>query len=261
MIRVSLSPGRPFLVLGMLRLFCMVSALLVWALPAVAQDSDTVTQYSTLDALAGGLYDGAMTVAEMAGYGDLGLGTFNALDGEMIVVDGRFWRARHDGSLDIAPPETETPFAAVTPFDVDDELALPDGLDMAGLAAILSERIGASNVPIAVRIDGTFRSLTYRVPARQVEPYPSLVEALASQAVWTANDVEMTLVGFWFPDWLAGINAPVWHLHGVSKDRTFGGHVLDLVTDMGVVSLDLSPTLTIIMPTSAVIGAPDETVP
>ncbi|MEM7119737.1 MAG: acetolactate decarboxylase [Pseudomonadota bacterium] len=238
------------MVIGVFRLFCLVLAVSGAGVPAAAQDNDAVTQYSTLDALSGGLYDGDMTVDEMAGYGDLGLGTFDRLDGEMIVVDGVFWRARHDGSLDIAPPETETPFAAVTPFEVDDELALPDGLDMAGLAAILSERIGASNTPIAVRIDGTFRSLTYRAPARQDEPYPPLVEALTSQAVWTVNHVEMTLVGFWYPPWLAGINAPVWHLHAVSKDRTFGGHVLDLVTDMGVVSLDRSPTVTVIMPTS-----------
>ncbi len=250
MIRIRTDRWESVLVIGAFRLFCLVLGVSVAGVPAAAQDDDTITQYSTLDALKDGLYDGMMTVGEMANYGDLGLGTFDGLDGEMIVVDGIFWRARHDGSLDIAPPETETPFAAVTIFEVDDELALPDGLDMAGLAAILTERVGASNTPVAVRIDGTFRSLTYRAPSFQDEPYPPLVEALADQAVWTVNDVEMTLVGFWFPDWLADINVPVWHLHAVDKDRTFGGHVLDLVTDMGVASLDRSPTLTIIMPTS-----------
>lgn len=261
MIRIRLTPWESAVAIGAFRLFFVVLAVSAAFLPAAAQDNDTITQYSTLDALSGGLYDGALTVGELSDFGDLGLGTFNGLDGEMIVVDGTVWRARHDGSLDIAPPGTETPFAAVTTFEVDDELALPDGLDMAGLAAILSERVGASNTPVAVRIDGSFRSLTYRAPARQNEPYPPLVEALADQAVWTVNDVEMTLVGFWFPPWLAGVNAPVWHLHGISKDKAFGGHILDLVTDMGVASLDRSPALTIIMPTSPAFEALDIAVP
>ena len=239
----------------------LVLAVLAAALPAAAQDRDTITQFSTLDALKAGLYDGPMTVGEMAAHGDLGLGTYNALDGEMIVVDGTFWRARHDGSLDEVPPETETPFAAVTYFEADDEFAMPEGLDMAGLGAILSERVGASNAPVAIRIDGTFKTLTYRAPARQSQPYPPLTTALADQAVWVVDDVEMTLVGFWFPAWLASINAPVWHLHGVSKVRDFGGHIMELETGMGVVSLDHSPNLTLLMPTSSEFGELDLVVP
>ena len=45
-------------------------------------------QASTIGALLDGAYDGDVSFAQLAEHGDLGLGTFNALDGEMIAVDG-----------------------------------------------------------------------------------------------------------------------------------------------------------------------------
>jgi acetolactate decarboxylase len=229
-------------------------ALAAWAVaatPVAAQDRDAITQYSTLEALSAGLYDGTMTVGEMARYGDLGLGTYNALDGEMIVIDGAFWRAAHDGTVEVVGPETETPFAAVTFFDADTAFAIEPGLDMAGLGAVLDGYVTNANAPVAVRIDGTFASLTYRAPSRQSAPYAPLGDALKDQAVWTVGDIEATLVGFWFPDWLANVNAPVWHLHFVSADGTRGGHVLELRTATGEVALDPSPDLTVLLPATA----------
>ena len=51
-----------------------------------------------------GDFDGDLTFAELAEHGDLGLGTLNGLDGEMLALDGRFLRADADGNLgEIAP--------------------------------------------------------------------------------------------------------------------------------------------------------------
>ena len=50
-------------------------------------------QASTIAALLDGAYDGDLTFAELAEHGDLGLGTLNGLDGEMIALDGYFYRA------------------------------------------------------------------------------------------------------------------------------------------------------------------------
>jgi len=222
--------------------------LVVLAAPSFAQDRDTISQYSTLEALVDGLYDGTMTVGQMAQYGDLGLGTYNALDGEMIVIDGQFWRATYDGTVEIVPPETETPFAAVTFFDPDTVFPAPAGLDMASLGAFLDGHVTNANLPVAVRIEGQFESLTYRAPARQSEPYPPLAEALEHQAVWSLKDVNATLVGFWYPAWLGGINVPAWHLHFVSADGTHAGHVLDLVTGLADVALDPSSEVTLLLP-------------
>jgi acetolactate decarboxylase len=39
--------------------------------------------------------------------------------------------------------------------------------------------------------------------------------------------VEGTLVGFWFPEYVGGVNIPGFHLHFISADETKAGHVLE----------------------------------
>src|SRR5687768_11565926 len=73
-------------------------------------------QASTIGALLEGRYDGDVSFAELAEHGDLGLGTLNALDGEMIALDGRFYRADVDGQIGEIRPEALTPFAVVVEF-------------------------------------------------------------------------------------------------------------------------------------------------
>ena len=49
----------------------------------------TMFQVSTVTALVEGIYQGAVRVATLREHGDLGLGTFEGLDGEMVIVDGQ----------------------------------------------------------------------------------------------------------------------------------------------------------------------------
>ena len=58
----------------------------------------TLFQVSTSGALVAGLYDGVVTCQTILAHGDFGLGTFEHLDGEMVVLDGRVYRARADGT-------------------------------------------------------------------------------------------------------------------------------------------------------------------
>ena len=221
--------------------------ILAWGTHARAGD-DTIFQYSTLDALSAGVFDGQMSFGELARHGDLGLGTFNALDGEMVAFDGAFWRITHDGTVHAVGPEELTPFAAVTPFAADAAFALEGGLDLPGLSALLDSRLVYRNTPVAIRIDGVFAELTIRAPARQEKPYVGLIEALASQNTWQHQDIAGTMVGFWFPAWMGTINAPVWHLHFLSADRTVGGHVLAAQTGQADVQLDRSPDMNLVLP-------------
>ena len=215
---------------------------------AWAHDPDVIVQYSTLDALKAGLYDGEMTYGEMAEYGDFGLGTFNALDGEMVGFDGAFWRITEDGAVSAVAPDTKTPFAVVTFFDEDIVFDLPQGVDFATLSDLLGSHVAGGNTPVAVRITGTFAALTVRAPRLQHEPYSPLEQALADQAVWQLEETSGTMAGYWFPAWLGNINAAVWHLHYLSDEHDQGGHVVDLVTGSGTVALDPTPRLTILLP-------------
>ena len=74
-------------------------ALCLAAVPLHAAPPRLLFQTSTLQALMAGVYDGNLTFQELARHGDFGLGTLDALDGEMIALDGVFYQARADGRV------------------------------------------------------------------------------------------------------------------------------------------------------------------
>jgi len=75
-----------------------------------------VYQTSTIVSLVEGLYDGNVPYRDVMRHGDFGVGTFNALDGEMVALDGNFYHLRHDGTVSPVSADDLTPFAVVTRF-------------------------------------------------------------------------------------------------------------------------------------------------
>src|SRR3712207_6714397 len=75
----------------------------------------TLFQTSTIEALLDGNYEGDVTFAELEERGDFGLGTFDALDGEMVCLDGDFYQVRADGLAYAVDQRSKTPFPVV-PF-------------------------------------------------------------------------------------------------------------------------------------------------
>jgi acetolactate decarboxylase len=197
-----------------------------------------VFQTSTLDAMLDGRYDGDITFAQLRERGDLGLGTLDALDGEMIGVDGEFFSAAVDGSLRHVAPEERTPFAVVTPFTPTVQFRVDGDLDHDQLLARLDGAVEDQALCYAVRIDGRFPHVLARSVPRQHHPYPPLAEAVKHEREFEFTDVTGTLVGFRFPDYAQGLNVPGYHLHFVTGDRTRGGHVLDCTVVDAEIQLD-----------------------
>jgi acetolactate decarboxylase len=197
-------------------------------------------QVSTLNAMMEGVFDGTLTIGELRRQGNFGIGTFNALDGELIAVDGEYHQLRADGSARLATDDMRTPFAVVQQFQAETTS------DLAGPIAIgdLSDRIHSlatsDNYFSGVRVDGRFSRITVRAVPRQTKPYPKLLEATQHQSVFDLEAQEGTMVGFRFPDFSQGINMAGLHLHFVSADRLRGGHVLDFALDSGSLALDHS---------------------
>jgi acetolactate decarboxylase len=208
--------------------------------PAVAAAGDVLYQVSTIDALLAGVYDAAADVALVLEHGDFGLGTFEALDGEMIVLDGLVYQAAADGAVNLMPPETGTPFATVTPFSADVHLDAPGGLDYAGFKAWLTLRLPSANLFYAVRVEGRFGRITYRSIRPERRPYRPLAEVAKEQQVFSSDDIGGTLVGFWCPSFSKGINVPGFHLHFLSDDRQQAGHLLDFDAVSLRVQLDIT---------------------
>jgi len=224
----------------------MLDARLIHAVHA-ARGHGAVFQTSTLEALLHGAYRGDVTVAELAGRGDLGLGTFDALDGELIAVDGVVYRAAEDGAVAVAEPGRRCPFAVVTRFTPRAERHVGDvGFD--GLLEQLDRDVPRAGVCSAIRLDGRFAHVRLRsVPAQQ-PPWRPLDEVLRDQRVMDASDIEGTVVGFRFLPNAAGLDVPGFHLHFISADRRFGGHLLSCRPADVVARLDFDADLDLELP-------------
>ena len=59
----------------------------------------TLFQVSTSGALVQGIYQRVVSSRFLLNYGDFGLGTFENLDGEMVVLDGAIYQVRGDGKV------------------------------------------------------------------------------------------------------------------------------------------------------------------
>ncbi len=200
-----------------------------WMQPAPA--GDTLYQVALLQSLVQGYYDGIVTVGELKRHGDTGIGTFEGVNGEMIVLDGTVYQAVADGSVAIPSDEETVPFSNVTFFDADETCALSDIADMAALQAAMNDvvdRLGA-NCFYMVKIEGAFSSIRVRSEYKQEKPYRALDVALAEdQTEFDYEDVHGTIVGLYCPDYMGGLNTPGWHFHFINGDRTRGGHVLQV---------------------------------
>src|SRR6202050_2849181 len=95
----------------------------------------TLYQVSTATALVEGIYQGAVRVGDLREHGDLGLGTFEDLDGEMVIVDGRFFQIRGDGSVREVDDAVLSPFAVITPFVPEVAVTLDQCPDMGHLTS------------------------------------------------------------------------------------------------------------------------------
>ncbi len=175
----------------------LLLALGIWC--AQAWSGNVLTQISTIDALLAGAYDGQATIGELKAFGDLGIGTFHALDGEMIVLNGRVFQARADGQIVAVPDSLTTPFAVMVFFEAEETLALPSGINMEGLSRMIDPLLPSANLFYAFRIEGSFESMRVRSVPGQTKPYPPLTEVVEHQYLKTLEKVEGVVVGFRCP--------------------------------------------------------------
>lgn len=190
------------------------------------QVQHTLYQVSTATALVEGIYQGAVQIATLRAHGDLGLGTFENLDGEMVIVEGHFFQVRSDGSVREVEDNVLSPFAAITAFSADQTITVDDCPDLAHLTSRFDALRSSDNFFYGLKVDGTFEYIYARAMRRTKEGVP-LVEAAAVQPEFRFQNVSGTLVGFWTPEYAKSLNVPGYHLHFISADRSQGGHVLD----------------------------------
>jgi len=229
-------------------------ALLLIITGCATAPKDTLMQVSTIDALLAGAYDGQMKLGELKKHGDLGLGTFDALEGEMIVINGKVYQARIDGSVVEMPNHATTPFATVVNFDEDQGELIHGPLNKEDLQNKIDQMMPNKNVFVAFRVDGMFPTMKVRSVPKQEKPYPPLADAAKHQAVFEYTDVSGTVLGFRSPAFVKGIGVPGYHLHFISRDRKIGGHVLELTLETASLQLDACNEFLLVLPEKETFG-------
>jgi len=194
---------------------------------ALDVEHHSLFQVSTSGAIVQGLYQGCVCVADLRRHGNLGLGTFEDLDGEMILIDGHCFQARADGTVHEAADSALTPFACVVNFAPDTTSAITNVESLASFTNAVDAVRTSANGIVAIRAHGIFNSMQVRA-ACKAHSGQDLVSATADQSEFTGANMTGTVVGFWSPEYTKAVAISGYHLHFISDDRSFGGHVLDL---------------------------------
>lgn len=196
-----------------------------------------IYQVSTLQALMLGYSRAVISVSELLKHGDIGLGTFTDVDGEMIVLDGCCYRATENGDVVLAEPERGVPFSTVTYMTKSTPIEfgfMKNAGDLKNaLNNIVDSHFGLNSMHM-VRIDGEFEVVDARSETGYESVHVDLKTILGkTQRAFKFENIKGTLVCVYFPDYMDGINASGWHLHFISEDKLLGGHVFEIIMKSG----------------------------
>lgn len=180
---------------------------------------------SPIAALVEGIYHSTTTLRDLRKKGNMGIGTFNGLDGEMVYLDGKCYCLRPNKEAVEVDDDIMTPFAMCIEFigHMSEVIDRPVSFD--AFEHFILDLIPSRNLLYAIRIEGSFDVIKFRSVPRQAN-YSPLAEIVKVQTVSSVENVEATIMGFYTPNYLASVHMPGLHLHVISQDRRHGGHLL-----------------------------------
>jgi acetolactate decarboxylase len=215
-----------------------------------------VYQISTLDTLASGEFEGQTSVQSLLEHGDTGLGTFNDLDGEMVVLGGAAYQIKSSGQVAKASPDMKVPFAMVNFFKPGQTLDSSEPRNEKQFMAFLDEHLPTRPHYFLIRVQGEFASVTTRSVPRQSKPYPTLAAVLPQQAVFNLGAGPGILIGFRSPPMQKSASGSGYHFHFLNVNKTAGGHALAYTLRQGKVEIEEIAELHLVLPEAAKNVAP-----
>ena len=191
------------------------------------KEVDTLYISAPVNALVDGIYRENRKLEQVKQHGDFGLGTFNDLDGELVLLGGVAYRVTGTGQVERPGDDVHTPFACVTFFremTCDEPKSGVQNYDQ--LMNLLEGILPSPNMMYALWVDGDFEYVRTRSVPKQ-ECFRPLIEVTREQPVFEAKGISGTMAGFYTPKFMSSLNVPGVHLHFLSEDRDFGGHLLE----------------------------------
>jgi acetolactate decarboxylase len=210
---------------------CLLAILVcVATIPGHGQVSGpkgTMLQISTVTGLVRGLFYPVTTVGWMKQNGNIGLGAFEGMDGELLILDGKAYNAMYSGKVVAVEDNSPIVYGAIAQLSVDRTESLQNIASYAQLQKSLEQFLPNKNIFYVFKVQGTFNYLKVRSTPKQQPPYTGLADVVKNQSIFEFKDIKGTLIGFWCPAYIQGVYAPGFHLHFISEDRQKGGHVLE----------------------------------
>lgn len=202
---------------------------------------NNVYMYSSIACLANGNYDGEMKYQNIISKGNHGIGTFNGLDGEMLAINGNFYKLKSDGTVEIVDSNEQTPYAVVCDFEpefIQKNLKLKNTDQLAELVNKYVSTNGGQYM-YAIKVEGSFGEVSTRTVSKQTKPYKKLNEASKEQKVFSIKNTDGSIFGFWTPKYLNTLSVQGNHFHFINEDKNSGGHLFDF-KDLNVSKLSIS---------------------
>ena len=181
-----------------------------------------------VNALVEGIYEENVSLAEIKAHGDFGLGTFNDLDGEMVMIDGRTYQITADGTCprDRRRPRRSAPSPASPSTSRSATMTFLTEMSHERFSNWLDGLLPSPNLFYAIRIEGEF-SLHQSTIRAQAGELPPTGRGGTGPIGLRVHQLSGTMAGFYTPAYMASLNVPGMHLHFLSEDKQVGGHVLE----------------------------------
>jgi acetolactate decarboxylase len=205
--------------------------------------------YSIWAALVNKIYDGDLTVKEAKTHGDIGIGSYNGVDGELVMIDQILYQIPSSGKVKVVSDSMHIPYLNTTFFNKEISYDLNDRMNYDSLRKKIQLHFPSRNFFYAFKIHGEFDTLKLGSMQKQERPYlQGLDSLLPNRPKFDHTNISGTMVGFWCPDFIGDINVAGFHLHFLSDDKKTGGHVLEFMGKNFKVDMDKLTSYRFILP-------------
>lgn len=203
------------------------------------KDKDTFFQYNIWWGFVNKIFQGNLTVKEMKERGDIGLGSYDLLDGELVMLDGISYRFRDDGSVAVADDDDKVIYVNAGFFEPEMTFEITEQINYDRLREIINLKLPTLNQFYSFKISGEFDYMKCGGLDKQEKPFRDGLDVLIpNRPIFEQSDFTGTIVGFYCPEFIGNINVAGYHIHAVSEEKDFGGHVMEFQSKSLKVEID-----------------------
>lgn len=215
------------------------------------ENSDLFYHYSIWYVFVNKIFEGDLTAKELKTKGDIGLGSYTLLDGELIMLDGKLYQAREDGTVTQPKDDAKIVYANATFFDTEQSFTIDKVDNYENLRAKINAELPSKNIFYSFKIHGNFKKMKCGGLHKQEKPFVDGLDVLIpNRPIFERANFSGTMVGFFCPEFIGNINVAAYHLHFISDDEKFAGHVMEFEAENLTVEIDYMYEYQFVVPKS-----------